>query len=130
MARNKFCVCGKVLKYNERCTCKKNGYIKQKQVEPNVEEVKDKEIRSRRWQIKRKYIINRDGGICQRCLIKYGIVNAEETQVHHIKPRVKFPELIYDDSNLICLCKTCNLQLGIQEELDFEWTPPDNNFTL
>lgn len=130
MSRSRFCPCGKVLKYNEKCTCKNKGVIKQKQTEKAVETSKDLEIYTRRWQSKRKYIINRDGGICQRCLIKYNIVNSSQLQVHHIKPRVKYPELIYEDSNLICICGTCNKQLGIKEELDFEWTPPTNDFNL
>lgn len=130
MARSRICPCGRVLAYNEKCTCKKNKDIKQKLFVDNLEESKDEEIRSRRWQAKRRYIINRDGGICQRCLIKYKIANATDLQVHHIKPRVSHKHLIYEDSNLITLCKTCNLQLGIQQELDFDWTPPDNRFTL
>ncbi|WP_009968574.1 HNH endonuclease, partial [Bacillus subtilis] len=57
---------------------------------------------------------------CQRCLIKYSIVNSSELQVHHIKPRIDYPELMFEESNLITLCKTCNLQLGTSGELDFK----------
>lgn len=40
--------------------------------------------------------------------------------MHHIKSRKNFPELMFDDENLITLCKTCNLQLGTKDKLDFE----------
>lgn len=112
--------CGK--RYStKQCSCKKtenrNEYQK-KYYEENSEHLKL--LRTARWSRLRRVIIHRDNGICQRCYSKYGIITSDELQVHHILPRIKYPELIYDETNLITLCKTCNLQLGIQEELDFE----------
>lgn len=67
-------------------------------------------------------IIKRDGFLCMRCFIKYNIINSEELTVHHILSRKNYPELMFEDSNLICLCSTCNKQLGTKDKLDFEWT--------
>lgn len=74
----------------------------------------------------RKMVIQEDGGVCQRCFIKFEIINSTELQVHHIKPRIEFPELMYERSNLITICKTCNLQLGLKE-LDFDRKEIDTN---
>lgn len=81
----------------------------------------DREMKTARWVKKRASIIEGDGHVCQRCLYKYGIITTDPLEVHHIKPRVKYPHLIFVDENLITLCRSCNLQLGIQEELDFEF---------
>lgn len=84
--------------------------------------VKDKEIHSYRWQKKREFIINLDGGYCQRCFVKYGDVNTSDLTVHHIKSREHYPELTYEDSNLVTVCMTCNNQLGTKDKLDFNWS--------
>lgn len=121
MSKKKICsYCGKVIDWNETCECKKNSINKSKR--EYYKENKDviKPITSARWRKLRPLIIKRDGGCCQRCLIKYGTINSKDLQVHHIKPRAYYPELIFDETNLITLCKTCNLQLGTNEELDFE----------
>ena len=70
---------------------------------------------------KRSQIIRRDRYVCQRCFIKYKVINTDELTVHHILSRKNHPELMYEDSNLICLCATCNKQLGTKDKLDFEW---------
>lgn len=128
MARQKICGCGKILKYNEVCSCReRKEYVKQYN-ERNKES--QSQLTTERWKRKRAYIIKRDGGICQRCWLKYGIVNAEDLQVHHIKPRIKYPELMYDDKNLICICGVCNRQIGIREQLDFDWETPEDNIIL
>lgn len=112
--------CGKRIPFNETCSCRKinrNEYWK-KYHEEHAESYKP--LTSERWKKFRNYIINRDGGLCQRCLIKYGIFNGNDLEVHHIKPRIKYPELIFEESNCITLCTTCNSQLGTAEELDFK----------
>ena len=88
-----------------------------------------KPIMSKRWQKFRLHIIERDRRKCMRCYIKYGIINGENLQVHHIKPRIHFPEKIFDEDNVITVCKTCNIQLGL-EGIDFEWEPPENEIML
>lgn len=60
----------------------------------------------RKWQRKRIVILKRDGYLCQRCK-RYGKI-VEATTVHHIKHLDEFPELAYDNDNLISLCKDCH----------------------
>ncbi|PGM93256.1 HNH endonuclease [Bacillus cereus] len=113
--------CGKRVDYNATCDCMKRKRTKRKLSET------DKLMKSKRWKEKRIIIIHRDGAVCQRCLIKYNIINSEKLEIHHIKPRSKYPELMFEDANLITLCKTCNLQIGIREELDFKCNVPDEH---
>ncbi|MGE6205343.1 HNH endonuclease [Guptibacillus hwajinpoensis] len=72
----------------------------------------DKFYTEKKWRILRKQIITRDGYCCQRCLVKYDIINSSNLEVHHIVPRSKESKLNYQPSNLVTTCKTCNLQLG------------------
>lgn len=121
MSKKKLCgKCGNFYDFNGKCSCyvesKRNDYQKSYYAEHKEAQ---RPLMSKRWSKKRSYIINRDGGHCQRCLIKFGVINDSELQVHHIKPRSKYPELMYEDGNLITLCKRCNLEIGIEEELDF-----------
>lgn len=122
MRKKKICSCGKIIDFNSTCECQNDraaaNKYKREYYQKNKETIKL--LNSKRWRSLRKVILDRDDYHCQRCLIKYKIINGSQLQVHHIKPRVKYPELIFDENNLISLCKTCNLQLGIDEELDFE----------
>lgn len=83
-------------------------------------------LKSAAWRKFRKTIISRDGGYCQRCFIKYNIINSESLEVHHIKPRSKYngktgyPDLRLERTNCITMCKSCNTSIGIAEELDFK----------
>jgi 5-methylcytosine-specific restriction endonuclease McrA len=120
MSKKKFCSCGKLVAVNETCSCKQNtnrNEYQRKYYEKNKDVLKP--LSTARWRKLRSLIIKRDKGCCQRCLIKYGIINGDNLQVHHIKPRIEYPELMFEESNLITLCKTCNLQIGLKE-LDFE----------
>ena len=120
-SKKKICSCGRMISFTETCSCKKNKNskeLKKQYHEKNNETMKS--LSTVRWRKLRSLIIKRDKGLCQRCFIKYGIINGEDLQVHHIKPRVKYPELMFEESNLITLCRTCNLQLGTNEKLDFE----------
>lgn len=89
-----------------------------------------KPLMSKRWSEFRLHIIARDNKMCKRCQIKYGIINSEKLQVHHIKSRIHYPELMYDEDNVITLCQTCNVQLGTSDKLDFEWEKPESNYLL
>lgn len=95
-----------------------------KRQEDYRKEREDKSLNTKRWRKLREYIISRDGGYCQRCWIKYGIINTECLEVNHIKSRLHFPELTWDEDNLVTLCHTCNAQMGTSDTLDFDWTPP------
>lgn len=115
--------CGKRYNELEKCSCqegKKDRADYQRQYyEQNKEQVKI--LTGARWRKLRKQIMQRDLYICQRCYHKYGTINTEDLQVHHIKPRTKYPELIYEPTNLVTICGTCNKQLGVKEELDFKF---------
>ena len=96
--------CGKIIDFNKDCSCRPKRILKK---ETNTED--DKFLRSTAWYNKRRKIIQRDNGYCQRCFYKYGILETERLQVHHIKSRLHYPELKMEDSNLITVCQTCNL---------------------
>lgn len=136
--KKKMCLkCGKKIDFNSSCPycseSKRLEYNKSKRnyYRENREQLKI--LSSARWRKKRLEIIARDGGFCQRCFIKYGLINSNSLEVHHIKPRIKYPELIFTNSNLITLCKTCNIQLGMNG-IDFKprtiQTDEETDFTL
>lgn len=115
--RKKICSrCGAIIKETEKCQCK----IVVNTRSNNDNKVKDM-IYSKEWRSKRLQIIKRDQYVCQRCFIKYNIINSEELTVHHILSRRDYPNLMFEDSNLVCICSTCNKQLGTKNKLDFEW---------
>ena len=62
--------------------------------------------KSTAWKQKRKYILRRDGYMCQNCK-KYGRMVEADT-VHHIKHYDEYPELGLDNNNLISLCSKCH----------------------
>ena len=115
--------CGKRIEFGKECSCSEKRRLERNSYKRNYyDNNKDtiKMLNNKRWKKLRKVIISRDFGHCQRCAIKFGRIEKNNLQVHHIKPRFKYPELMYEESNLITLCQTCNLQLGTNEELDFE----------
>lgn len=112
--------CGKKYPIGETCSCSiktSNEYSKE-YYEKNKE--RKKQLNSKRWKDLRLSIIKRDGGMCNRCWVELNIIEKRNLQVHHIKPRSKYPELMYDPDNLITVCKTCNLALGTKGYLDWE----------
>jgi 5-methylcytosine-specific restriction endonuclease McrA len=102
-----------IISDTEKCNSKKRTKSKD-------ERERNKELTTKRWSKFRQRIIDRDGGHCQRCLIKYNIINSDKLQVYHLKPRIKYPELMYEQTNCLTLCATCNQQLGTAEQLDFD----------
>ena len=66
----------------------------------------------RAWRDKRRYILQRDRYLCQRCLRSGRLTPA--TMVHHIKPLEEYPEYSLDDKNLISLCNTCHEQVHVR----------------
>ncbi|PEN68502.1 HNH endonuclease [Bacillus wiedmannii] len=117
MTMKTICKHGKVIPMGTKCKCITHTTPRIKRESSDVDKLRNTD----RWKRKtRPRIINRDNGLCQRCLIKYNIINSDELQIHHIKSAVNHKELFFEDSNLITLCKTCNLQLGTKDELDFD----------
>lgn len=112
--------CGRRYDANKQCICQVNNsneYSKQ-YYEQNKE--RKKQLNSKRWKTLREIIIKRDGGMCNRCWVSLNVIETKDLQVHHIKPRSEYPELMYDPNNLITVCKTCNLALGTKVSLDWK----------
>ena len=102
---------------------KVNNRLKQRQYyAENKDDPAYKAIHSKQWRDFRKMIIIADGGFCQRCFIKYHRMTLDNLEVHHIIPRTTNPEMAYDENNVITVCKTCNLELGLNG-IDFDWDP-------
>lgn len=59
-----------------------------------------------RWKRKRERILRRDGYKCQMCK-RYGR-NTDATTVHHVKHVDEYPELAWEDGNLVSLCAACH----------------------
>lgn len=140
--------CGKIVNMSEH-NCKKTvpNYVKQEQLEARRKKAKEKreqrnrlkkyfkhleedeskstkELRSKRWHYFRQQIILRDGGECQRHLKLYGEHVYYPLEVHHIKPRDTHPELMYDENNVVTICKSCNAHLALNG-IDFDFKPRD-----
>lgn len=117
--RKKICPkCGKIVDETHKCDKYKDNRT-QRQVEAR------KILDSKQWKELRPEILKRDNYECQRCLIKYGIHNHDNLQIDHIKPRIYYPELAYEPTNLITLCSKCNQKKGSKSELDFVPTTLD-----
>ena len=61
---------------------------------------------SKRWERKRAAILRRDGYCCVWCR-RYGR-SRSAVVVHHVKHVDEYPELAYEDSNLVSLCQGCH----------------------
>ena len=134
MTRKKLCRhCNKIVdELNHNCSGKEKQRLQYNKYKRNYyQENKETvaELTSRKWRKFRKNILSRDNNMCQRCLIKHGIINGDNLEAHHIKPRVDYPELMYDENNVVTVCKTCNLQLGTSG-IDFEWENPEIELKL
>ena len=112
--------CGKIVGYSEKCNCNET----KRRLKPQTQNTEKEDLITKhkyKWWKLRDEIIKRDDGFCQRCYYKYNILNDKRLEVHHIKSRKNYPELTFDKSNLITICRTCNAQLGTKDELDFDW---------
>lgn len=59
------------------------------------------------WRELREVALARDNYLCQRCFKKKNkLISAD--MVHHIKPRLRFPDLALVLENLISLCWGCH----------------------
>lgn len=119
--------CGNFFNAGEKCICSntKNEFTTIKRKRKEID--KDDLIYSTKWKKLRLQILERDLYLCQRCFIKFKYINMENLTVHHIKSRKNYPKLMFDKSNLICLCDRCNKELGTKDKLDFEFKGDVNN---
>lgn len=117
--KTKFCGnCGKIVDFNSDCDCLKQRQEAYRKRKANA----DKLLDTKKWKTLRKKVIENDNFLCQRCLHKYDIINSSNLTVHHIKSRKHFPELTFEEDNLITLCRSCNSRLGDDlNRLDFKW---------
>lgn len=68
----------------------------------NVPKLKNEgrqQSRLRKWRFG---VLERDGYKCVEC------GSTEDIEAHHVKPKALFPELAYDVSNGITLCRACH----------------------
>ena len=81
---------------------------------------------------RREEIKSLDKGICQRCLIKFGIITIENLEVHHIEPLTTKWEKRLQNDNLITLCLQCHRWIDIKNNgrLDFEWNRVEEEYTF
>ncbi|MFZ0444199.1 MAG: HNH endonuclease [Bacillus sp. (in: firmicutes)] len=126
MPRMNICsYCGTMHTVTERCACRVKAH-KQRNAEKN--QLSDDFYTKKKWRKFRKRILKRDQGVCLRCLIKYNVVTTESLEAHHIKSRLNYPELSFDESNVMTLCKSCNTQLGTADKLDFKYEVPKDDW--
>lgn len=59
-------------------------------------------LKTRRWQVVRHEVLERDGWACRRCGA------SGRLEVDHIKPVRNAPERAFDKSNLQVLCASCH----------------------
>ena len=121
MARYYNCKCGDLHPIGEPCP-NKNKYNKDHLSEKGKKA--NNFYKSKVWKDKREEIKSLDKGLCQRCLIKFGIITTNGLEIHHIEPlNIKWEKRLQND-NLITLCKQCHIYLDKRNngELDFEWT--------
>lgn len=119
--------CHKYYDSNENHMCPKKLAHQRKQEKQHREATFEANavLHKAKWPRFRRRIITRDGGYCQRCWIKYHRYTFDQLEVHHIKPRIKYPELAFDPDNCVTLCKSCNDELGL-DGIDFDWQPQDD----
>lgn len=65
--------------------------------------------KSKVWQKKRIFILQRDNYLCQECKRK-GKINIANT-VHHVKHLEDYPLIALDDTNLESVCASCHNML-------------------
>lgn len=96
-----------ILKEENEILSKDNEKLKNEMIEKQYKRKYQKRNEQERIKVKdykqfRQEILKRDNFTCQECGSKYRL------QVHHIKSRKDYPELIMDKDNCITLCISCH----------------------
>jgi 5-methylcytosine-specific restriction endonuclease McrA len=73
-----------------------------------VSKQRDKEFNSPEYKAFRQAVLKRDKYICQHCGARNGLGKTIRLKVHHIKSYAEFPELRFEVSNGVTLCKSCH----------------------
>lgn len=74
-------------------------------------------INTKEWKAWRMAVFTRDGFHCSLC--GSASVRGRKLQAHHIRPKSKYPELVFDVSNGITLCAPCH-RTTFGKEAEFE----------
>lgn len=120
------CTCGKRIPLSSKCECRKRTTNKLSAQLSEVEKLR----KTNRWRKLRLYVLERDGGYCQRCYAIHNEINTANLEAHHIKSAINNIELFYDDTNLVIVCHRCNMQLGTKDKLDFYFKIPEREINL
>ena len=84
----------------------------QAQRSPDIRESAYQRGYGRRWQrLRQKYL--QENPLCTECY-KYSVMTPSR-EVHHIEPHNNNPELLFDEQNLMALCKSCHSKMTGQE---------------
>ena len=127
MARYYNCKCGKQHPIGTECP---NKYKYKKDHASENNKKANKFYSSKAWKDKREEIKSLDKGLCQRCLIKFGIITTEHLEIHHIEPLTKYWEKRLQNDNLITLCKQCHSYCENNGKLDFEFKRVEDEFNF
>lgn len=129
MPMTKICSnCNKRVLQKEVCQCKKAASKMRNKIRNERYAEEKKFFNSKEWKLLREKIIERDSGYCQRCLIKFNIIKSNTLEAHHIKSRKYYPELRWEETNLVTLCKSCNTELGTSDKLDFNFVRTEKEY--
>lgn len=74
--------------------------------------------KDKRWIELRARVLAAYGEVCMRC------ASTERIQVDHIKPKYRYPELVFEFSNLQVLCWDCNKSKSFFHETDYRKPEP------
>lgn len=129
MARMYNCKCGQKHPIGTECP---NKYKYKRENSSEENKIVNKFYTSKSWREKREEIKSLDKGLCQRCLIKFGIVTTERLEIHHIEPLTVKWEKRLQNNNLITLCIQCHRWIDIKNNgrLDFEWSRVEEEYTF
>lgn len=90
--------CGRIHNTNYKC----KAYNKYK---VNYDYEESKLRNTHEWHTKADQIKNDSNYLCSVCF-EEGIYNYNELETHHIEKLKERPDLLLEDTNLICLCRT------------------------
>lgn len=76
-------------------------------------------VQSQRWKLLRKSVLERDAYTCRHCGSTQGTLH-----IDHVKPRYIWPELTWEPSNIVTLCKPCHLK---KTQGEYKRCPPRSN---
>lgn len=105
--------CGKVLKKNISRMCNPCHNIRQ---DRGKSKERSKFNASRKWNLVRKSVIERDDFTCQICLVRGSSV----LNVHHLLSYTHFPSHRLDIHNLITLCESCHRKVHFGKDVDLK----------